>query len=68
MARLSASPSSVPDVKPFFTTKEVGHGTGLGLDIARRIIVDRHHGTIEVLPDTTGTTVRVRMPRSQPTP
>ena len=26
---------------PFFTTKAVGQGTGLGLDIARRIV--RHH-------------------------
>ena len=31
---------------PFFTTKEVGRGTGLGLDTARRIIVDRHHGSL----------------------
>jgi signal transduction histidine kinase len=32
---------------PFFTTKPVGQGTGLGLDIARRL-VHRHHGEIEV--------------------
>src|SRR6478672_8481746 len=32
----------------FYTTKEVGRGSGLGLDIARRIVVDRHGGTIEV--------------------
>jgi signal transduction histidine kinase len=32
---------------PFFTTKPVGQGTGLGLDIARRIVV-KHHGQIEV--------------------
>ncbi len=32
---------------PFFTTKPVGQGTGLGLDIARRIVV-KHHGEIEV--------------------
>jgi signal transduction histidine kinase len=32
---------------PFFTTKPVGQGTGLGLDIARRIVL-RHHGEIEV--------------------
>ena len=31
---------------PFFTTKEVGKGTGLGLQTARRIIVDRHHGSL----------------------
>ena len=32
---------------PFFTTKSVGQGTGLGLDIARRL-VNRHNGVIEV--------------------
>jgi signal transduction histidine kinase len=31
---------------PFFTTKEVGHGTGLGLDTARRIVAERHRGSI----------------------
>jgi signal transduction histidine kinase len=34
--------------EPFFTTKEVGQGTGLGLDTARRIVVERHHGSIDV--------------------
>jgi signal transduction histidine kinase len=32
---------------PFFTTKPMGQGTGLGLDIARRLVL-RHHGEIEV--------------------
>lgn len=32
--------------EPFFTTKGVGAGTGLGLDITRRIVVQRHHGDI----------------------
>jgi signal transduction histidine kinase len=31
-----------------FTTKGVGQGTGLGLAIAQQIIVDRHHGKIQV--------------------
>ncbi|WP_208643454.1 sensor histidine kinase, partial [Streptomyces diastatochromogenes] len=29
---------------PFFTTKPVGEGTGLGLDISWRIVVNKHHG------------------------
>ena len=31
---------------PFFTTKDVGRGTGLGLDTARRIVEDRHGGSL----------------------
>jgi signal transduction histidine kinase len=33
---------------PFFTTKDVGQGTGLGLDAVRRIVVDRHRGSVTV--------------------
>ncbi|MEO1065145.1 MAG: ATP-binding protein [Actinomycetota bacterium] len=33
---------------PFFTTKGVGEGSGLGLDIVRRIVVDGHGGTVHV--------------------
>ncbi|MGV9253336.1 ATP-binding protein [Streptomyces sp. NPDC003697] len=33
---------------PFFTTKPVGRGTGLGLDISWRIVVNRHHGALRV--------------------
>ncbi len=32
---------------PFFTTKGLGKGTGQGLAIAHRIVVEHHHGTIE---------------------
>ncbi|HEY1321152.1 MAG TPA: ATP-binding protein [Streptosporangiaceae bacterium] len=46
----------------FFTTKEAGKGTGLGLDIARRIIVDRHGGTISVNSRPGATTLRVAIP------
>jgi signal transduction histidine kinase len=47
----------------FFTTKDVGKGTGLGLDIARRIVVERHHGTIEIDSVPGRTAIRVRLPR-----
>jgi signal transduction histidine kinase len=34
--------------EPFFTTKTVGKGSGLGLEMVRRIIENRHQGTISV--------------------
>jgi signal transduction histidine kinase len=34
--------------EPFFTTKTVGKGSGLGLEMVRRIIENRHKGTISV--------------------
>jgi signal transduction histidine kinase len=46
---------------PFFTTKGVGEGTGLGLDISRRI-VDRHRGDIGIETGSGGTVLRVRLP------
>ena len=47
---------------PFFTTKEVGSGTGLGLDTARRILVERHHGSLTVESRPGRTVFRARLP------
>jgi signal transduction histidine kinase len=57
-----------PDVRdhafePFFTTKDVGKGTGLGLDISRRIVVDRHHGDIDIRSQPGETVISVTLPR-----
>ena len=46
---------------PFFTTKGVGQGTGLGLDISRRV-VERHSGDITVDSQPGETVFRVRLP------
>jgi signal transduction histidine kinase len=59
-------PGLPPEIKerifdPFFTTKPVGQGTGLGLDIARRI-VRKHQGEIEVDSRPGHTEFRVTLP------
>ena len=57
-----------PDVQahafePFYTTKDVGQGTGLGLYISRRIIVERHGGTTTVSSQPgQGTRFIIRLP------
>ncbi|MGH7617272.1 MAG: ATP-binding protein [Gemmatimonadaceae bacterium] len=48
---------------PFFTTKGVGKGTGLGLDMARRL-VDSNAGSIDVDSVPGRTEFRVTLPRS----
>jgi signal transduction histidine kinase len=50
---------------PFFTTKDVGQGTGLGLATARRIVVDRHDGSLTLDAKPGRTTFEVRLPLSQ---
>ena len=47
---------------PFYTTKDVGKGTGLGLDISRRIVVEGHRGQIEVASQPGETVFSVRLP------
>ncbi|MGI2904974.1 ATP-binding protein [Tolypothrix sp. VBCCA 56010] len=48
--------------EPFFTTKGVGKGTGLGLEIAYRIIVKRHKGDIHFESQPGNTRFRVSLP------
>ena len=48
---------------PFFTTKPAGEGSGLGLDIVKRI-VDKHHGAIDFESRPGRTTFSVRLPIS----
>ncbi|HYB31322.1 MAG TPA: ATP-binding protein [Solirubrobacteraceae bacterium] len=54
--------------EPFFTTKEVGRGTGLGLDTVRRIVVERHGGSVTFDTGETGTTFHVWFPLHPATP
>lgn len=63
-------PGMAPDVQarafePFYTTKDVGKGTGLGLDISRRIVVERHHGQITIDSKPGATVLSVRLPRTR---
>jgi len=51
----------------FFTTKPVGKGTGLGLDIVYRI-VRNHHGTISFKSSPGRTVFQVRLPLAEPIP
>jgi signal transduction histidine kinase len=48
--------------EPFFTTKDVGSGTGLGLDTARRIVEERHTGTLKFETGPGGTVFHTWLP------
>jgi signal transduction histidine kinase len=52
--------------EPFFTTKPVGEGTGLGLDISWRIVVNKHHGDLRVESERGDTRFVVRLPLESP--
>ncbi|MEJ2397657.1 MAG: ATP-binding protein, partial [Gammaproteobacteria bacterium] len=47
---------------PFFTTKGPGQGTGLGLNISRNLVVQKHHGEISVISQPGSTCFAVRLP------
>jgi signal transduction histidine kinase len=64
-------PGVPPDLQkrvfePFFTTKPVGEGTGLGLDISYRIVVNRHRGDLRFTSVPGDTRFQVRLPVAEP--
>ncbi|RBY87830.1 ATP-binding protein [Blastococcus sp. TF02A-30] len=52
--------------EPFFTTKPVGQGTGLGLDVSWRIVVNRHGGDLRVRSEPGDTWFSVVLPLTEP--
>jgi signal transduction histidine kinase len=72
VTQITDSGPGIPDnikeriFEPFFTTKPSGEGSGLGLDIVRKI-VEKHHGKIEVESRPGQTTFSVLLP-IKPTP
>ncbi len=52
--------------EPYFTTKGVGAGTGLGLDVSYRIVVGRHGGDMRVVSTPGDTRFQVRLPMDLP--
>jgi signal transduction histidine kinase len=53
---------------PFFTTKAAGKGSGLGLDIVWRVVVDKHRGDMSVQSRPGDTRFVVRLPLGAPAP
>ena len=48
---------------PFFTTKEVGHGTGQGLSLCYSIVVEKHKGSIDFVSSIgEGTVCTIKIP------
>ena len=56
-------PDTQPRIfQPFFTTKEIGKGTGLGLHIVYNIVVDKHHGQVSFTSEPGKTCFTVTLP------
>lgn len=59
-------PEMLPRIfEPFFTSKPQGHGTGLGLDTAWRIVSEEHNGSITATSRPGQTVFRVSVPVQQ---
>lgn len=51
---------------PFFTTKEIGKGTGQGLAIAYSVVTDKHQGSLSCESEEgVGTSFIIRLPRDE---
>ena len=48
--------------EPFFSTRPTGEGTGLGLPLARQIVVDGHGGALDLEPTEAGAAFTIRLP------
>ncbi|MBU1676568.1 GAF domain-containing protein [bacterium] len=71
--RISDTGTGIPeDIRdrifhPFYTTKEIGKGTGQGLSIAHAVVVHKHQGTLTVESEVgKGTTFLIRLPMTDP--
>jgi len=67
--RISDTGTGIPEnvqsriFNPFFTTKQVGRGTGQGLAIARSVVEEAHHGSLDFETEVgKGTTFVIRLP------
>ena len=72
VVKISDTGSGIPQeiqekiFEPLFTTKPIGDGTGLGLDICKKII-EEHHGEIAIESVLEhGTTFIIKLPFNQP--